>query len=83
MFCAMPIALPSDERAPEDADDVAALEEREVERNLRDLAGGEADDEEAALPRHRTQRGLAVRAAHRVVDDVGADASRSVRECGS
>src|SRR5687767_10417845 len=42
--------LAAGEVAPEDADDRSALEEGEVERQLGDLAGGEADHEEAAAP---------------------------------
>src|SRR5581483_3952671 len=38
--------LAADERAPEDTDDRAALQQREVERDLGD-ARGESDDEEA------------------------------------
>ena len=63
------------ERAPEHADDLAALEQHEVERNLRDVAGGEADDEVAALPGDAAQRRLGERAADRIVDDVDAVAA--------
>ena len=68
----MTFGLPADERAPEDSDDVAALEQRQVQRDLRDLAGREPDDEEATLPGGGAQSRLAVLAADRVVDDVGA-----------
>src|SRR5688572_8404105 len=34
------------ELAPEDADDRAALEQRQVERNLRDLTGGKPDHQQ-------------------------------------
>ena len=68
---AMTLGLPADERAPEDSDDVAALEQRQVQRDRRDLAGGEADDEEATLPGGGAQGGLAVRTTDRVVHDVG------------
>ena len=60
------------ELPPEDADDLGAFEEHEVERDLRDLAGGEADDEVArpSTPSRATPpRRLA---ADRIVDDVGA-----------
>ena len=60
--------------APEHADDGAPLEQREVQRNLRDLARRKTDDEEPSAPRDRAQRGLGVRAAHRIVDDVRAGA---------
>src|SRR5262249_58030959 len=72
---AVALGLPSDERAPEDTDDVAAFEQRQVERDGGDLAGGEADDQEPSFPRSRSQRQLAVWATHRVVDDVGSDTS--------
>src|SRR5690349_13753917 len=68
------------ERSPEHADDLAALEQHEVERDLRDLAGREADDEVAALPRDAAQRGLRERAADRVVHDVHAVALRQLLE---
>src|SRR3546814_15743683 len=53
--------LARDESAPEDARDVAALEQGQVERQARD-ARGEADDQIAALPRDRAQRGQIGRA---------------------
>src|SRR5215510_14509853 len=64
-------------RTPEYADHIAALEQYEVERQLRDVAGGEADHEKPALPRDRTQCRLSVRPADRIVDDIGAAAARS------
>src|SRR3546814_6846691 len=63
--------LARDESAPEDARDVAALEQGQVERQARD-ARGEADDQIAALPRDRAQRGLGIIAADRVIDAVRA-----------
>jgi hypothetical protein len=59
------------EGAPEDAAHVAGLEQGEVERKPRD-AGGEADDEVAALPGDGAKRRLAIVAADGIVDDVGA-----------
>ena len=47
-------------RAPEHAADVAALQQHQIERQLRDLAGGEADHEIAPLPAERAQRRLGV-----------------------
>ena len=47
--------------APEDPDDRASLEQGEVRGDAWDVAGGEADDEEAPLPRCRAQSGLGVR----------------------
>ena len=72
--------LPADERAPEDSDDVAALEQREVQRDRRDLAGSEADDEEATLPGGGAQGGLAVRTTDRVVHDISSDATGQVAD---
>src|SRR3546814_16848012 len=63
--------LARDESAPEDARDVAALEQGQVERQARD-ARREADDQVAALPRDRAQRGPGVIAADRVIDEVRA-----------
>src|SRR3546814_8486736 len=51
--------LARDESAPEDARNVAALEQGQVERQARN-ARGEADDEIAALPCDRAQRGLGI-----------------------
>src|SRR6476620_5656333 len=59
-------------RAPEYADHVAALEQHEIERQFRNVAGGEADHEKPALPRDRTQRRLGVAPANRIVDDIDA-----------
>src|SRR5690606_18528689 len=71
--------LTCDEGTPEDARDVAALEQGQVERQARD-ARGEADDEVAALPRNRAQRGLGIVAADRVVDQVRAIRADSLLE---
>src|SRR3546814_3906621 len=57
-----------DECAPEDAGDVAALEQGQVERQARD-AGVKADDQIAALPRDGSQRRPGIIAADRVIDD--------------
>ena len=59
------------EGAPEHADHLAGLEQRQVERQLGD-AGREADHQEAALPGDGAQRGLRIVAADGIVDDVGA-----------
>src|SRR5204863_7331036 len=64
-----------DEGAPEYADDVATLEQREVERDLRNFAGRKPDHQKAPLPRDRAQRGFGVSAANRIVDHVGAFAA--------
>ena len=60
---------------PEDPDDRAPLQQGEVRGHARDVAGGEADDEEAPFPRRRAERRLGVLAAHRIVDDVGPGAA--------
>src|SRR4051812_39681753 len=59
-----------DECAPENANDVAALEQREVERNFRDFAGGKPDHQKAALPGDRAQRGFRVCTADGIVNYV-------------
>src|SRR5437016_5239407 len=58
--------------APIDADDGAALEQDQVERNLRNLAGGKADHEMAASPSERAQGRLAVGAADGIEHHVDA-----------
>src|SRR5215831_3475438 len=60
------------EAPPEDADDRAAFEEWQVERNPWDLAGGEANHEVAPIPGRATQRWLRVAAADRVHHNVDA-----------
>src|SRR5688572_25140917 len=64
------------EVAPEHADYGSAFQEREVERQLGNLAGGEADYQVAAAPRDRAEGRLRIRAADRVVDHVRATAPR-------
>ena len=66
-----------DELAPVDAADVAALEQGEVQRRPRDLARGEADHQQPALPGERAQGRFGQRAADRIVDDVDARCRRS------
>src|SRR5262245_47175685 len=58
-----PLRLAARELAPEDADDRTSFEEREVQWNLRNLAGRETDDEQAAPPGERSQRRFGMRAA--------------------
>src|SRR5262249_38060206 len=69
----MALGLSAHERAPEDTDDVAALEQREVQGDGGNVAGREPDDQEAPFPGGGTERRLAVGATHGVVDDVGPD----------
>src|SRR5207302_9192115 len=64
------LRLAAREIAPEHAHRRSALEQREVQRQLGDLAGGEADHEQPSAPGDGAERRLAVGAADRVVDDV-------------
>ena len=57
--------------SPENADDLAALQQGQVQRNFRDVASSKADDEVAPVPAHRPQRSFGVISANGVVDDVG------------
>src|ERR1700723_38042 len=68
--------VPAGELAPEDADDFATLEQRQVQRQLRN-AGREAHHQMAPLPGDRAQRRFGVIAADSVIDDIG-----SVRAAG-
>jgi len=68
----MQSGLASHMRAPEHTDDGATLEQRQVQRDRRDAAAREADDEIAAVPAHRTNNLLGSVGAHRVVGDVEA-----------
>src|SRR5262249_28500841 len=69
---AIAFAFAADPIAEIDAEHVTALEQREVERQLRNLAGGEADDEVTTLPGDSPQRRLAVRPADWIEDRVDA-----------
>src|SRR5262245_50473354 len=71
-----PLRFTPRELAPEDADDRAALEQRQVQRDLWNVARCEAADQQPSSPRDRAQRELRVRATDRIVDDVGAFAAR-------
>src|SRR5258708_14328535 len=64
------LRLAAREIAPEHAHHRSALQEREVQRQLGDLAGGEADHEQPSAPGDGAERRFAVGAADRVVDDV-------------
>src|SRR5688572_16512928 len=55
-----------------DADHRAALEQRQVERQLRNLAGSKSHNEMASGPRNGAQRRLAVAVADRIEDHVDA-----------
>src|SRR5262245_53249600 len=59
-------------RSPEHAEDGAALQQHEIERQFWNVSGGKSDDEVAALPGERAQRRLAVAAAHWIEHDVDA-----------
>jgi hypothetical protein len=56
--------------APEHADNTRALEQREVERQLRNLAVRKPDHEIPAAPADTAKSRLRVLAADRIVDDV-------------
>ena len=56
--------------APEDADNGAILEQREIERNTRN-AGRKTDHQEAPFPGGRAQRGFGIVATDSVVDHIG------------
>ena len=58
--------------APQHAADIAAFQEHQIKRQFRNLAGGKADHEIAALPRQRAHGGLRIGTADRIVDDVDA-----------
>src|SRR5690606_30432258 len=61
------LRVATQEGAPEDAHQRAALQQREVERQPRDLARGKADDQVTAVPADRAEGGLGHRAADGVV----------------
>src|SRR6266851_516520 len=58
------------ERAPEDADNRTALEQAEIERNARNIASREADDQMATLPGQPAQRRFRIRTANRIKDHI-------------
>jgi hypothetical protein len=58
------------ELTPKDPDDGAAFEQTQVERNLGDLARGEADDQIPPFPRHAAQCRLRIRASDGVIHHV-------------
>src|SRR5262245_57422867 len=60
------------EAAPEHAANVAALEQRQIERNAANWPRREADHEQPALPAERAKRSLGEVAADRIEDDVDA-----------
>src|SRR5258708_40013582 len=57
------------ELAPENADDLAALEQGQIERQFGN-AGGETDRQVPSGPSDGAQRRLAVITAHRIVNDM-------------
>ena len=76
----MALGIAAGERAQEDADDLAPLEQHEVERQARDLTAREPDHQEPALPRHRPERRLGERTADRVVTHVDTVLARQLLE---
>src|ERR1700733_10591251 len=67
---AMGFRFAPDEFAPIDAPDVAALQQRDIERWTGDFARGEANHQKPPFPGERTQGRFGKRAANRIVDDV-------------
>src|SRR5437870_3752701 len=67
------------ESSPEDAADVAALQQSQVERESRN-AGRKADNEEPPLPGDAAKRRLGVIAADGIVYDVRASRTDSILE---
>src|SRR5688572_6193029 len=63
----VPSRLATHPASPEDADDLAALQQWQIERNARD-ARRKPDDQKATRPVDRTQRRLRVIPAYRIVD---------------
>jgi hypothetical protein len=56
--------------APEHADDARAFQERQIERQLRNLAVGESDHEIASAPRDAAKRRFGIFAADGIEDHV-------------
>src|SRR4051794_19644637 len=77
------VLVAADPGSPEHAEDGAALQQDQVERQLRDLAGGKADHEMPSLPGERAHRRLAVGAAHRIEHDVDAVLAADTLEPGA
>ena len=71
MFLAAP-GFACSERAPEYADNGAAFEKRQIERDARYVSCREADNQETAIPCHAAQGRFGVIAAYRVEGDVDA-----------
>ncbi len=69
---ALPVGIVHHPRAPVDADDAAVAQQDEVERDARDGAGGEADDEVAAVDPERPQGRFGAVTADWIDDDVRA-----------
>ena len=69
---AIVLGLVFGERTPEHADNRATLQQRQIQRDLRDIAGGKPHHQEAALPGHVAQSQFGVRSADRVIDDIHA-----------
>src|SRR5690349_25067183 len=62
--------LAGDKRTPEDADNRAAFEQWEIERDTWNLACREANHQEPAIPGDTAQRRLGVVAAYRVINNI-------------
>ena len=59
--------------APINANDLAALQQREVERNAGNVAGRKSDDEKPSFPGNGAQCRFRVAVADGVVDHIGID----------
>src|SRR5579864_3998820 len=74
------VGIESRPGTPEHAPDVAAFQQREVERHFRYLAGRKSDHQETTFPGNRAQGGLRVAAADGIKDDVDTFAARETAQ---
>src|SRR5882757_5912865 len=56
--------------APDDAHDLAAFQQRQVERNARYRSGGESNNQVTNMPTYLSQSLFGVSSPHRVIDDI-------------
>src|SRR5262245_59959647 len=68
----MAFRVPLNERTPEHAKHIAALQQHQIERQLRNVARSKADDEETSFPGDRAHRRLGVGTADRIINHIGA-----------
>ena len=67
-------------RPVQHAEHVAALEQRQVERQVRNLAAGKSNDEVAPAPGDRADGGLGINVADGIADDIDAFGSAALLE---